>query len=88
MEIEFDPAKDAANRQEHGVSLMFGEVVLSNAAGEVEDTRQNYAETRKKAFAQINGLWFECVYTMNGTVYRIISVHRVREREVRRWLKW
>jgi uncharacterized DUF497 family protein len=88
MEIEFDPAKDAANRQEHGVSLMFGEVVLSDVAGEVEDTRQNHAEKRMKAFAQINGLWFECVYTMNGTAYRIISVHRVREGEVGRWLKW
>jgi putative transcriptional regulator len=37
VEINFDPAKDAANIRKHGMSLAFGAVVLASAIGEVED---------------------------------------------------
>ncbi|WP_275112978.1 hypothetical protein [Rhodopila globiformis] len=40
-----------------------------------------------KAFAEINGIWFQCAYTMRGTVAHIINVHRTNEKEVRKWLE-
>jgi hypothetical protein len=87
VEIEFDPAKDAENTRRHGISLAFGAVVLAARMGESEDRREDYGEARIKAFADVAGQWFGCVYTMRGEVYRIISVHPVRPREVRKWLE-
>ncbi len=86
MEIEFDPAKDAENRRRRGIPLPFGALVLERRIGEVEDRRRDYGEARYRAFGMIDGVWFACVYTMRGDVTRIISVHRVRDKEVRRWL--
>jgi uncharacterized protein len=86
MEIDFDPAKDADNVRLRGISLAFGANVLANAFGQIEDTRKDYGETRMKAFGQVAGRWFECVYTVRNAVAHVISVHRVREKEVMRWL--
>jgi hypothetical protein len=86
MEVSFDSVKDAKNRAKHGVPLVFGVEVLTNKCGEVEDRRRDYGEKRMKAFAQINGLWFQCVYTMRGSVSHIISVHRVKDKDMQRWL--
>lgn len=87
MEIEFDPEKDASNLRRHGFSLDFGAVVLAHRIGEVEDERRDYGETRFKAFGLVEGVLFACTYTMRGEVFRILPVHRVREREARRWLE-
>lgn len=87
MEIEFDPEKDAENVRERGIPLAFGAVVLANASGEIEDRRHPYGEKRMKAFGMVEGLWFACVYTTRGTTLRIVTVHRVRQKEVRRWLE-
>ena len=87
MEISFDPAKDARNLEKHGLSLEYGARVLISMYGEVEDRRRDYGETRMKAFAKINRIWFQCSYTVRGTVVLIINVHRTNEREVRKWLE-
>ena len=86
MDIEFDSTKDEINRQKHNLPLAFGAVVLANKVGEVEDTRRDYGERRMKAYAEVNGLWFECGYTVRGDVVHIFTVHRVRAKEVRKWL--
>ena len=86
MEIEFAPEKDSENIRRRGIPLAFGAVVLANRIGEVEDGRQDYGETRTRAFGEVDGLLFACTYTMRGAVARIISVHRVREKEMRKWL--
>ena len=87
MEIDWDPAKDEMNIRRRGIPLEFGAVVLANRVGEVEDARHDYGETRIKAFGVVDGLWFCCVYTMRGDVHHIVTVHRVREEEARRWLR-
>jgi uncharacterized DUF497 family protein len=87
MDISFDPDKDARNLKDHKLSLAFGEIVLMNMFAEVEDQRHDYGEKRMKAFAEINGLWFQCCYTMRGGVARIINVHRTSEKEMRKWLR-
>jgi uncharacterized protein len=86
MDITFDPAKDSANQTKHGLSLAFGEVVIADAVGVVEDDRNAYGEIRPKAYTLIGGSWIVCTYTMRGGVYHIISVHRVREKEAQKWL--
>lgn len=87
MPITFDPVKDAENTAKHGVSLEFGAIVLADMIGMVEDDRFDYGEVRFKAFAVVNGLWWACVFTEVGDVDRVISVHRVSEKEAKRWLK-
>ncbi|PPQ25892.1 BrnT family toxin [Rhodopila globiformis] len=87
MEIEFDPAKNEENARRHGVSLAFGAVVLAARVGESEDRRTDYSEVRIKAFADIEGQWFACVYTMRSEVCSIIFGHPVRPKEVRKWLE-
>ena len=84
--IECDPAKDAENRRHRGIPLPFGALVPERQIGEVEDRRRDYGEARYRAFGMIDGVWFACVYTMRGGVTRIISVPRVRDKAVQRWL--
>ncbi|WP_428493634.1 BrnT family toxin [Rhodopila sp.] len=86
MEISFDPVKDAANTQERGIPLAFAAVVLAHAVGEIEDIRKDYGEVRQRAFGEVEGRWFQCVYTLRGKVRHIITVHRIEERRVKRWL--
>jgi uncharacterized DUF497 family protein len=86
MEISFDPARDAANIQERGIPPAFGAVILARAVGELEDTRQDYGEIRQRAFAEVEGKWFQRVYTLRGEVRHIITVHRIDEKRVKRWL--
>jgi len=43
-------------------------------------------EERRIAFGTIEGRLFACIYTMRGSVYRIISVRKANRREKRKWL--
>jgi uncharacterized DUF497 family protein len=86
MDFSFDPGKNVQNLEKHKLPLAFGVSVLMNMVGEVEDRRRDYGEKRMKAFAQFGGSWFQCTYTMRGTVAHIINVHRTSSREMRKWL--
>jgi uncharacterized DUF497 family protein len=81
------PQKNEDNIRERGIPLAFGQAVIEGAIGEAEDTRRDYGEVRMKAFAHLDGRWFTCVYTIRGPVTHIITVYRVSDKEVRKWLK-
>ncbi|MDA8249483.1 MAG: BrnT family toxin [Rhodospirillales bacterium] len=85
MEIEFDDAKDAANRLKHGVPLALGAVALESLIGETLDDRRDYGETRINAFGLIAGRLYVCTYTKRGPVYRIISLRKASRREQGLW---
>lgn len=85
MEIEFDPAKDAANIAKHGVSLDLALEILADVVGESEDSRFEYGETRVNAFGLVEGRLFVCTYTMRGEVFRIISVRKAHRKEQAQW---
>jgi uncharacterized DUF497 family protein len=85
MEIEFDDAKDDANRAKHGLPLALGAVVLENLIGEVMDDRRDYGEVRVNAFGLIAGRLYACTYTKRGSVYRIISLRKASRQEQRLW---
>jgi len=86
MRIEFDPDKDAGNREKHGVSLALGDKVLSDAGRlDILDVRFDYDEERLVAYGMAEDWVWVCVYVLRGEVHRIISVRKANERETRRY---
>jgi uncharacterized DUF497 family protein len=86
MDIEFDPSKDAANREKHGVSLALGAAVLMGLVGEIVDDRRPYGEVRMNAFGMVQGRLYTCTYTIRENRIRLISVRKANAREQQRWL--
>jgi uncharacterized DUF497 family protein len=82
MEIEFDPEKDAANVEKHGISLA--------RASEFEsltikpDKRFEYGEERYRGWGTIGGLHYCLAFTTRGDRIRAISLRRVHQKEMDR----
>lgn len=49
------------------------------------DDRNNYGETRYKAFNKIDDMLYNVVYTVRGQNIRIISVRKVHQKEGKRY---
>lgn len=85
MEFEFDPEKDARNREKHGLSLGdfsgfdddFDVVVLT-------DDRRDYGEERFRVFGMVDGKPHSLAFTVRGTAMRLISFRRAHAKELRR----
>lgn len=85
MNIEFDPAKHAANLAKHGLSLAEAEEFDFAAAVVVPDDRFDYGEVRFRAFAYANSQGRCLVFTVvNSTTIRAISYRRARQKEMQR----
>ncbi len=77
MDCEFDPDKDAANFEKHGVSLGFGIRVFGDADVLILATiRQDDEEDRYKAIGMVDGLLWTAVHVYRGERVRLISVRR------------
>ena len=85
MKIAYDPAKDRANRQKHGVSLALAADLDVDAALVVADRRRAYGEERFQAIAPIDGRLHVLVFTMRGNTLRAISLRKANAREVKRY---
>lgn len=84
--IEFDPEKDAANREKHGVSLAFGERVLGDPERlDVLDVRFEYPEERCICYGKVEGRVWVAVYTRRGRKNRFISVRKANDREAKKY---
>ncbi|MEO0034543.1 MAG: hypothetical protein RLZZ501_566 [Pseudomonadota bacterium] len=84
MEIEFDTAKDAANRAKHGLSLAFGARVFDDPDVLILPTiRQKDEEERHKAVGMIDGKLYTAVHVWRGETVRFISVRRSNDSEER-----
>lgn len=84
MEFEWDSAKDEANREKHSIS--FGEAIAvfgDPAAIVLDATRTSDTEIRLKAIGSIDGRLFVVVFTVRGSVTRIISARRANRKEER-----
>jgi len=80
---EWDPAKDALNREKHGLS--FADFIGFDAEPMVvEDERRIYPERRFLAFGTINGKPHCIVYVRRGGYARLISFRRAHDKEMRR----
>lgn len=82
MDIEFDPAKDAANIAKHGISLRRAEEF--EVLAYVEDLR--FAEARFRLYGLIDGQGYCLAGTFRGALIRVISLRRVRDKEFRRYV--
>lgn len=84
MEIDFDDAKDAANRDKHGVSLAFGAVLFDDPDHIVlPSVRPIDGEDRFKVIGDADGRLWTAVHVVRGTVTRFISVRKSNDGEER-----
>jgi uncharacterized protein len=87
-EVEFDPVKDAENRERRGLPLDFAALVFDGPYVEEEDRRVDYGETRIVATGPIDefgGRICVVVYTWREAVRRIISFRKANDKEIRKY---
>jgi len=79
VSIEFDAAKDEANRTKHGISLARASdlEVLARVAD------QRFSEPRLRACGLIDGEAHCLAYTLRNGVVRAISLRRAHAKEMR-----
>ncbi len=87
MEIEFDPAKDVANRSKHGVSLALASELDWDAALVWIDEHYDYNEMRMIALAPKTNTLYYVAFIEHDDVYRIISLRCATLREVQHYVK-
>ena len=84
MIVDFDRAKDEANRAKHGVPLAFGARVLEDAKHVVlPSLRPVDGEDRYKAVGRVEGRLWTAVHVLRGGAVRLISVRRSNAGEQR-----
>ncbi|GGB40022.1 hypothetical protein GCM10011380_31840 [Sphingomonas metalli] len=85
MQIEFDPAKEVANRAKHGRSLADAARLDWNVTLEREDDRFDYGEVRFVALGPIDGQLHVLVFTEGSheDAIRAISLRRAEKHEAR-----
>jgi uncharacterized DUF497 family protein len=87
VQIDFDPAKDRANHEKHGVSLAMAVELDWEAALVWVDDRFEYNETRMIALAPKTSILYYVAFVDRGEARRIISLRRANRREVKHYVK-
>ncbi len=85
MEFEWDEDKRQSNLSKHGIDFVRAAGIFNSPILEKEDNRYDYGESRFIALGETNGIVLFVVYTMRGSVYRIISARRATKREQRQY---
>jgi len=85
MEITYDPNKDAANQQKHGVSLADAAQIEWDTALERLDDRNDYGEDRYQALGFIANRLYCVVYVEREEGRRIISLRKANNREYKEY---
>jgi uncharacterized DUF497 family protein len=84
MVVDFDPAKDEANRIKHGVPLAFGVRVFADSDVAIAPTlRLGDEEERFKAIGLVDGKLYTAIHVWRGETVRMISVRRSNAGEQR-----
>lgn len=84
MRIEFDDAKDAMNRDKHGISLAAAAEMDFETAKVISDERWDYGEPRYWAIGSIAGRLHILAFTMRGETLRAISLRKANAKERKR----
>ena len=82
MDIEWDEAKDTANRAKHGVSLAEAVHLDWSVGLDLIDIRNDYGEIRVIRYARLGARLFVCVYVRREQNRRIISLRKANKREM------
>jgi len=85
MLITFDPAKDARNREKHGISLVEAEHLDWETVKSFHDRRRAYGEDRQVGYGFLKGRLHSVVYTYRGMSLRIISLRKANMRERKKY---
>jgi uncharacterized DUF497 family protein len=83
MPITFDPAKNARNIAERGLSFERVADLEWDTALVAEDTRRDYGETRLRVFALLDGRLHIAVVTPREDELRVISLRKANRKEER-----
>jgi hypothetical protein len=81
----FDPAKNARNIAQRGLSFERVADLDWETAVVIEDTRRDYGGRRLRVMARLDGRLHAVVVTPRGEDLRVISFRRANRREVRRY---
>ena len=87
MRIEFDRAKDLANRVNHGVPLALAAQLDWEAALVWIDDRFDYDEMRMIALAPETATLYYVAFIERGDAYRVICLRRATRREVKHYVE-
>ena len=87
MQLEFHPAKDAVNREKHGVSLAMASELDWEAALVWVDRRFEYHEARMVALAPKAEFLYYVAFVDRVDARRIISLRHANRREVKHYVK-
>lgn len=87
MDITYDPNKDIANQQKHGVSLAEAEQIEWDTALERLDNRNDYGEVRYTTLGAIGNRLYCVVYVEREGKRRIISLRKANKREVTKYVE-
>lgn len=85
MQITYDPAKDARNVEERGLSFaLVGDFEWATALI-VEDDRFDYGECRYRAMGYIGDRLHVVVFTPRADTVHVISFRKANKREVKNY---
>ena len=87
MNITFDPEKDKANFNKHGVSLALAFELDWETALIWEDDRKDYGEPRMCALAILLDRVYFAAFVDRADGRRVISLRKANDREVIRYAK-
>jgi uncharacterized DUF497 family protein len=83
-EDRFDPAKDAANREKHGLTLAFGDRIFEDGDHLIiPSIREIDGEERFKVVGIVADKLFTGIFVWRGDLPRFISVRRSNTGEER-----
>ena len=81
MRISYDPVKRQKTLDERGLDFDDAPAVFAGLTFEVEDTRQDYGETRIICFGYLAGRLVVIGYTPRGSTRHVFSMRKANERE-------
>ena len=84
MKVTFDPAKRERTLQERGLDFAEAGTVFAGHVLTLEDTRNDYCETRFQTYGSLNDRIVMVVWTPRGDARHIISMRYCHEREANR----
>ena len=83
MEFEWDDAKSDGCLAHRGFDFAYAvRVFLDRRRLVAQDLRRDYGEERYRALGIIDGRAYVVVYTMRGSIFRIVSARKANAKEV------
>ena len=82
-----DPAKNARNVLERGISFEDAENFEFETAVVATDDRQDYGEIRELAVGFVGNRIHVLVFTMRGEACHVISLRKANKREIRAYVE-